>query len=271
MSIYNYTDYIKYIQEIISANSSIRGYQSRLSEAAKVHNSYFSKVLSGAVDLTLDQAIQLADFWHFNQEEKEYLICLVNYRRAGVQTLKNVLQKQIETLQKNYTELSKRLKQAKVITPEKQLLYYSLWYYCAIHMLLLIPEYQNVDILAKRLALEKKIVVEALNVLQEIGLIRKNGENWKVTENDLHLSNKALWGNLFHANWRQRTSLHLLNNLNRIQDNNELHFSSLYAISKKDFKLIKDKFIDLIEKTREIAQKSKEEEVYFFSVDAFEL
>lgn len=256
---------------MIESNNNIRGYQTRLAKVANIHTSYLSKVLGRSVHLTIDQALLMGEFWHLSQEEKEYLIILVSFSRAATLTLKNVLQKQIDTYKKNHEDLSKRIKNSKTLSSEKQSLYYSLWYYSAIHMLIMIPEFQTVEKISLRLQINSSVVLESLSFLQEMGLVLKDGPRWKAIENNLHLSNSEIFSNLYHANWRQRTAFHLLNNLTNMVQKEELHFSSLYAISKNDFSQIKSQFLDLIEKSRAVAQKSPEEDVYFFSIDAFKI
>ena len=114
---------------MIKSKDKARGHQSRLAGAAPIHTSYLSKVLGGSVYLIVDQAID----WRILAPWSRGKVILYNAGKlfpCSPPALKQVLLKQIE-IKKNHNDLSKRLKNSKVISEEKQSLYYSLWYYSA--------------------------------------------------------------------------------------------------------------------------------------------
>lgn len=264
MTVFEALNSISFIQHMIKQNREVRGYQSRLAEAAGTHGSYLSRVLGGQVPLTPDQAAGLADFWLLNRDGTDYFIGLVNFERAGSQKLRNVLERQLADIRKQQENISQRLKSAKVIETSDFGIYYSAWHYSAIHMLVLISGFQSTHSLMNRLGLPSAVVENALNVLASLNLVKKTGNRWQVIESDLHLPKSSPWTPVYHANWRQRTAYQVFS-----QNSDAIHFTALHSISYRDFSTAKEILIQSIEKIRKIAGPSKEENVFFIGVDAY--
>lgn len=266
MNVFQCVDYTSYIKYLIKKNHEVRGYQSRMAEAIGTHGSYLSRVISGEVQLTMDQAASLSHFWGMDKNEADYWIALVNLARAGTPYLRGILESQLSEIRSKHEELSSRLKQSKHIQSNETGLYYSSWHYSAIHMLLLISRFQTVTAISNRLNISIAMTESGLAALQTLNLTKKNGDRWSVLEKDIHMSNKLLWAPIFHSNWRQRTALQVFN-----QDSSEVHFSSIHAMSLKDYMEVKEVLLQALDNVRKIANKSKDEDVFFIGVDAFKI
>lgn len=95
-SIFGADSYIEVIRTSLKDNESIRGFQSRLSEAAGCTTSYFSRVLCGRYHLNLEQAFSLCQFWKLDQKETAYFLLLVVRARAASPGLKAQIEKYLE-------------------------------------------------------------------------------------------------------------------------------------------------------------------------------
>ena len=111
MNLFHYSQYQKYLSDHVTEVSKQKtGYKARLAKAAKVHPSFMSRVLSGSVQLTPDQALLLCKFFGFSDEETEYFSLLVSNERASEPEYKEFLKKKIELFrQKQEDELGNQL------------------------------------------------------------------------------------------------------------------------------------------------------------------
>lgn len=266
MKIFNSNSYVEVIKYALVENSSVRGYQSRMAEAIQVHNSYLSRVLSEQVHLTPDQAVLLGNFWRLDEDEMEYFLALLHYQRAGTKELRQVLKHQLERIRRKQEDLAERFKDAKLLVNNDQGLYYSAWYFSAIHFLLLVPGFNRPNAIAQRLGLPLFLVESALQTLAQMGLAREEKREWSAIISNLHLSNMSHWSSIYHSNWRQRVGF-------KLQERNpdDFHFTGLQVMSEKDFGVVKGILRDLVEEVRNIALPSKEENLYCLGADWFKV
>jgi uncharacterized protein (TIGR02147 family) len=263
MNIFQFRSYIDYLRAQIKEHQKVRGYQSRMAEAMGTHGSYLSRVLSGTVHLTLEQAFSLSQFWRLTKVDTEYWMNLVNYERAGTAELRQHHEEIMLQLRKQREEIENRLTNVKRIDANSLNIYYSSWHFSAIHMLLLMSNFQTVSAISQRLDISAEIVEESLSVLQELKIVKKRDRTWSVVETDIHMPNKGLFAPIFHSNWRQRMATRVFN-----QSPEELHYSSVYAMSRNDYLLCKEHLLQALDKIRVIVKSSEEEEIFYLGIDA---
>jgi len=260
------SSYTEFLRGKIKENSTIRGFQGKLAAGLGVHGSYLSRVLKEQVHLTPDQAASLCEFLPLQGIEAEYFINLVNLARASSPSLKTILRSQLDELRRRNEDLSRRFTDATKIDEKEKGVYYSAWYFSAIHILLMVPGHDSSKAIARRLKLEEKLVKATLLVLEELGLAQSQGEKWKVRDGNIHLTNTSLWAAIHHSNWRQRAVAKI-----QEREEGEVRFTGVHAISRTDFQKIKSRLLDSIEEIRKIAGPSPEEELFCVTVDAFRL
>ncbi|MEN0058979.1 MAG: DUF4423 domain-containing protein [Bdellovibrio sp.] len=266
MNIFQKGHYTDIIKDNLKLNSTIRGYQSRLAEAAGVHNSYLSRVVNGQVHLTPDQAALLCAFWKLNTDEADFFMAQVNLARAGTKELKAILKRQLDEIRKKHEDLTSRFVDAKMLEASGQGLYYSAWYYSAIHFLLMIPGYQTVEALSQRLHLPPALTDASLQTLVILGMAKAEGKKWSAVISNLHMSSSSPWAPIYHSCFRQRVAFKV-----HERSEDDLHFTGLYPMSKKDFLQVRASLQDSMEKVRAMALPSKEEELYCVCLDWFKI
>ena len=262
--VFQYSDYVAFLKVHISANNSVRGYQARLASAAGCHTSYFSRVLGETVVLTADQAANIATFLQMSPEQTDYFLVLVALARAASPALKRVLERQLADLSKNSKEISTRLSQSKKVIGTENGIYYSAWYYSAVHMLLMVPGYKSAEKIAQRLGIPLELAKESLEVLSSLKIAEKKGDQWLVNEVDLHISNRVFWSSIYHSNWRQRAAFRIME-----KKADDIHFTALHAMSRKDFEALKEILRRSIQDMRTLIAASREEDVFAVSMDAY--
>lgn len=263
-SIYEFTDYRLYIEAQIKSSDASWGLISKMAIAAECQRSQLSRVLSGRLHLTLDQAFGLTEFWQLNDDETQYFLKLVEMARAGRKSYRDQLAKEISQIQKSQEDLSRRLSQPPPPSSEIESFYYSNWTWAAIHILVSIPEYQNVKRISERLSLPVPMVEDTLHKLNQLGLVEKKGSVWSYTAQTTHLSKNSPHIVAHHSNWRSRAVLDA-----QMSSSDGLHYTMVQSVSKKDFEKLKHSIIKMIENYNRVAGASKEEELICFNCDFF--
>jgi len=245
-----------------------KGYKSRLSQAAGCKASYLSQVMSGAVHLTPEHAYGMAIFWGLNTLDTEYFLLLVNQERAGSAALRQYYSGRIRGLKQDAMDLAKTVqKDSQAFTdPALTALYFAQWHVAAIHLLLGIPGFQDIDSIAKRLQLSEKSVLDGLNLLSRLNLAALRDGKWRLLQNDLHLPKDSPLANLAHSNWRQRALA-----AQQKEEGILMQFSALNTVALADIPRLKEVLYDAIASYRAIAQPSAEEELTCLNVDFFRL
>ena len=181
ISVFDYSDYRGFINAKIKENAGKRGYQGTLAKYAGCQSSFLSQVLSSNVQLTLDHGAGLSEFWGFNSHEAEYFLDLIAYDRASTKSLRKVLSERMEKA-KTLDDASLKEKMAQVTNSEELELYFSAWYWAAIHLMTSFTEFQTTEKIAKRLNLDVAMVEECLGKLAQMEFVQKVGASWKITK-----------------------------------------------------------------------------------------
>lgn len=265
-NLYSSIDYKELIKAEIHANQGQRGYQSLLAKAADCQTSFFSQVLNGHTHLTPDQASGITEFWELDSLATEYFLTSVNLGRASKKHYQKFLQNKLEKLRDENETITRRVK-AGEIDSDFEANYYSVWFRGAIHMILTIPEFQDVDSIAKRLNLSHTLVQNEVLNLQKMGLAEsKDNNQWNITKKQIHLNPKSSLSEVNLSNWRQIASTRVFT-----KDPQSLHFSGVYSLSKKDYQKIKNILLEILSDIKQIIEPSREEEIAYFGIDYFKL
>ena len=262
MDVFESSDYKAYLNKLVESSSW--GAVSRLADAAGCQRSYFSKVLNGPIHLTTDHASGLCDYLEFSEKESDYFIALLELGRAATPAYRKRIQKKLKTLKDEHENLTSRLERAPVKMGEKEMLYYSAWYFSAIHILVSIPEYQSTDAICKRLQLNSSIVLAALELLSSFGFVKQNGKMWTYAGSELHVPNNSPLVQLHHNNWRQRAITDAQSNKAGV-----VHFTAVQSVSKEVAEVIKSSALEFIETSIRLAGPSSSEEMVCLTLDFF--
>jgi uncharacterized protein (TIGR02147 family) len=261
MNIYQYNDYLAYIQKSLEQNKQKRGFHAQMAKAAGMHPSYLSRILHEFTHITPDQAAGLSQFWKFDREETNYFLALVNWARAGTPALKNILEKELEIIKSKQLELGPHL-HAENIGIDAENLYYSSWYYCAVHILITIPECNTESAISEKLGLKKEQIKKILKTLEQLGFVKKDKGKWLPLKTSIHLSNKSWMAAIHHINWRIKMADQI-----QFRHEEELHYTGIHTLGKTDFKKIKDKLLEVLVEVNNIVRPSPEEELCCLLID----
>jgi uncharacterized protein (TIGR02147 family) len=257
-------DYRLYLAESVNQEGA-RGFASRLAEAARCQSSHISRVLRGQLHLTMEQAFRIARFLDLAPTEESYFLKLVERDRCGDVDYRAKLDRELVDIRRAQEDLSGRLHQDSLSTVKQEMLYYSAWYWSAIHIASSIPSLQSPSAIARRLNLDETFVRDCLAKLESFGLVKSVG-GLKFASGGLHLSKQSPMNAQQHANWRSRAVLD-----SQTADHDGVHYTVVQSISLTDYARIKQLVLRMIDDYATIARPSKEEELVCLACDFFKV
>ena len=242
------------------------GVLSRMAEALQCQNSHLSRVLNGHLHFVLDQAYAMSEFLNLGSDETDYFMSLVEFERSANPRYKTKLVQKMKSLKRRQENLSERFQLERIGEIQKEAVYYSSWMYSAIHILTTIPAYQEEGAISERLSLSLPLVRSVLSQLEQFGLVKKAGAKWKTTSEFIHLPKASPMNSVQNGNWRSRAVL-------KSQDYgaDDLHYTVVQSLSRKDFEVVKQLFLDVLSKYKKVADPSKEEELACLCLDFFKV
>ncbi len=265
ISIFQYFDYRPYLKEVLaSGKGGGWGKQSELAEALKCNSAYLSRVIKGIAELSLEQGYRANSYLGHTDAEAEYFLLQIQFARAGTSELKSYFKRKLEQARLENHNLGKRLKGVQKLSEKQQAKYYSAWFYAAIHVATSVPSLQTVDSLSTFFRLPKKTISDALVFLQEINVLERHGEKYKISSYQVHLGNSSDQIRQHHTNLRVKV-------IEAIQQETpaDMHYSSIVSVSVDDVEKAKEIAVRAIEDIRSLVKTSKEETVLCYNFDLF--
>jgi uncharacterized protein (TIGR02147 family) len=263
-SVFDFRDYKKYLTHRFKNGE--RGGQARAAQALRCHSGYISQVLHGKAHLSLEQGDEANRFFKHSKLASQYFITLLQIARAGTETLREHFEEQRVAIYDRQLVLKNRFQVHTPISIEDEGRIYSSWHFVAIHMAVLIPELQEIGAIAEYLGLSETRVKEVLETLTKIGFVRENGNRFTIGETRAHLGVDSSSLPKHHTNWR----LQALASLDRLR-NTDLHYSSVVTLSQSEVPIIREILVRTIEEIRKTIVPAKDERLFAYCIDWFEV
>ncbi len=266
MDLMQYSSSARYLKDRIeSLPNKGRGEMAKIAEHLGVHSTLISFIASEKRFLSLEQGMDLAEYWGLGTQEIEYWMVLIESERAGNVKLKSYFSEKLKDIRKRHQHLPSRMKSAKSLNEKNSGIFYSNWLYSAIRLFCSTAKNgKSLEDIQLEFDLNRDTslgMVEFLTsnelLLKEKGLYLMGTQRTSVGANSPYVRNHL-------SNWRMRS----LNRLDRIT-NEELMVSSPFSISKSDFSKLKQMLLDFVENSSEIIRESPADDVACFNLDLF--
>ena len=177
-----------------------------LASVLDVQPSMVSQILSGKRKLSLDQAFQVGEYLGLIGKELEFFLKLVELSRARNEKYKKKIEAEIEALRLD-SDPSVGSEEPRALGESAKAIFYSDWYYSAIHLQLFAKPGLSKSQIATLLGITPQQVESALTFLLGVGLVRKEGKIYFAVEISTHLSEGSPYRSRHHLNWRAKASL----------------------------------------------------------------
>lgn len=264
MTLFDFDHYQDYLKATFNRKSEGWGKRSALAQFLNCQTSFISQVLAKRVHMSLEHAIKVSEFLGHNLEEQRFFMLLVQRDRSGSNLLEQFYTDQIEKIKEKRQLIKEQIKVNKEISASDQAIYYSSWWYSAIHILAALPSFNDVKSISRYLNLPEKIVKNVVDFLIGCSLIQEKEGNLEIGMGRIHLGSKSPLVSRHHLNWRQKA-----NQVIEQMDKKNLHYSAIVGISKQDAIKIKSLILELLEKSEKIISESGEEAPYALLMDFF--
>jgi uncharacterized protein (TIGR02147 family) len=265
MDVFQYTDYRKFLQNWLArAKKETKFSAAQLAQIIGVHPTFLSQVLLGKKDFVSEHWINACEHFNLMEIEKDYLHFVFLKNRCGTPSGRKYYQRKIDEILKRRLQLRERMKEHRELNDEERATFYSSWLYSAIRLFCGIGKGQAIEGLSQKFNISKERTEEIVNFLIQLGLCQLERGMIQMGSQHVHVPANSLFVTKHHLNWRIRA----IQSLDRIQEN-ELHFTAPMAISKKDFSVIREKIVKLIQETIEVAKASEAEDLATLTIDFF--
>ncbi len=266
ISIYQYQSYKDYFNTWVGQlPKNGHGEYRRLALALNVSTTLISQIFNSEKDLSLEMACEMTEYMHFNDDESDYFLLLVNYNKSGSNKLTNQLLRQIKEKQVHYKNLSARLKKDKKLNEEAKQIYYSNWIYPAIRILIDIPHINTAEQISSRLNIPKNQAIKALDFLIKNNIVIQKNNKLYMGDAHLYLSAHETLTNQHLSNWRQVGFQKM-----SFQNEQNFFYTGQYALSEKVAEQIRKDLPDFIETVLKKVRPSDSETVRCLNIDFFE-
>lgn len=123
---------------------------------------------------------------------------------------------------------------------------------------------KNSNLIINKLNISKKLLQQALQELEKMGLIQIKHQGIVYLDRTIHLKEEDILSKSHHTNWR----LKALENINN--QNTGWHFTVGLTINKKNQEIVHSKFKNLIYEIYLLSQKSKNnDDLIHICIDLF--
>lgn len=267
LAVFDYHDYKGYLQSCFPSTGQGRGLRSKLAGHLGCQTGFISQVLNGeSSHFSLEHGLLINEFLEHTIEESRYFLLLLQKDRSGTKKLTDFFDKQIREITAEREIIRNRIRVKESVSRSDQLVYCSSWVYAAVHVLLMIPEFQTRQAVAQRLKLPISIISECIDFLIQSSLAIVNGEKIQVGPTRLHFGKESGMMAKYHSNWRMKAIQDL-----DLKKQDSLHFSSLVSISSKDAEKIQGILLKAIEQSEALIQASPEEDTFCVGIDFFRI
>lgn len=267
-SVFESKDYKHFLNGALKSPQYGRGARTKLAQFLNVQSSYISLVLAGSLDFAPEHAIKLAQFFNLNEEELDFLLLLIQRDRAGEQQLKLHIQRKIDSVLQQRSEIKNQIKEtdhAEIPTDELRK-YYSKWYHTAIHMYLRTVQTIELENIAKKLKLNTKDVKESIDLLVGIGFIKLEKGKVIHLNRRFHAATDELSMRLNHHNWRH-TAIQIYDQ----KSNDDLFYTSVMSIDASTFIKMKKMILDNIKSMEPAINDAKDQDVFTLNIDLYKI
>jgi len=265
MDIFTYKDYRKFLSDwLILEKKRHRLNATLLATKIRVHPTFISQVLKGNKELSSEQWFSICEVMSLTEIENDYLHFLLLQNRAGTKEVRAFYQKKLDEILKRRLQLQERIKEHRQLTDQERAIFYSSWIYSAIRLFTACNEGQTLDQLSEKFQLSKSKADEILSFLCVTGLCKFENGKYHMGNKHIHVPANSPFVVRHHTNWRLRAITSLENTMNE-----EMNFTAPMSISKKDFPVIREKIVKLIQEVVEIAKASDAEDLATLTIDFF--
>lgn len=266
MSVYEFDDYKNFFNQWVeSLPKKGHGEYRRVALALNVSTTMVSQVFKGEKELSLELACDLCEYLNMSEDEVDYFLLMVEYRRAGSAKLQKRLHKQIKERQEKARKLENRLKKEAELSEETRAIFYSSWLYSGVRILASCDGFNDAAHISQRLNLNRNQVQKVLDFLLAHGLLTQKKGELQLGPTKTYIGASNLHTVKHHQNWR----LQAFNRMVQSEDKN-LFYTGPMSLSLEVADQVRQELSNLLDKIYKVVPPSESETTRCLNIDWFE-
>jgi uncharacterized protein (TIGR02147 family) len=263
MKPFEFEDYKKFVREKLKTfPRGGHGQFLRIAKLLSIHTTMVTHIFKGDSNLSVEQALALADYFALSPLETEHFVTMVQMARASNAQSRAYFRKQMSELKTRALNLSERLQARKSLSEADQAIFYSSWFYSGIRLLIATRDFKGPEEISEVIGLPLVTVARALEFLVSRRLVQQNGGKYEVGETLTYVGRDSPFVNKHHLNWRMKA----IQQLDHVPDD-ELVFTNSIAISEADFQRVREEIVSFLERYKAIGDPSPSERLCFLTID----
>ncbi|MGZ3816941.1 MAG: TIGR02147 family protein [Bdellovibrio sp.] len=265
MNLFEFDDYKEYMRSRIRAlKGQGRGQQKKIAEHLAIGSVNVSQILHGDRNLTVEQAVEVTEFFGFNQLESKYFISLVEYERAGTKKLQKIIRERINSYREQSQDLKTKFPAVVQLNEESKSMFYSHWYYSGIRLLTSIPGHHTPEQIAQNFNLPLGKVQGVIDFLLRTGLCKLIDGQLSIGPSSTHVESTHPLVSRHHSNWRFK-AMEKLDNIKK----EELFLTVPCSLDDHAFQKIRQELVNAIEKISKTIDDAPSTRLACLNVDWF--
>lgn len=267
---FEYLDYRDYFRDEITArkrmDSSIN-FQN-MAAAIRVQKPFLSKVVHGHNHLTQDQLYLACLYMKLSAEETSFIELSRDLQTSSLKIRLDKLEQEIKGIQKKMLETDYHLNTTRIKVSDKEMIseYYLDPIYQLVHVAASIDRYScDFRKIAHDLLIPVARVAAAIDKLEELQVLKREGSRLKVITHNLHLPRSAKE----YKAWSSQLRLAGLSRAQNLPADESYGFSVVFSTSEEVRKEIQEHFLRFIKDIQELSANASEDNVYQLNFDLF--
>ncbi|MBT3583829.1 MAG: TIGR02147 family protein [Halobacteriovoraceae bacterium] len=236
----------------------------KISQYLGVHSSMISHIFKGDKEVSLEHAVLLADFFGLSEFETQYFVTLVQFSRAGSQTLKDLYLKQIVALRKDSKKIEKRVIKDKSMNDGEKARFYSSWQYSAVRLATSLDQIKQIEDLSQYFQIEHHKLNQILQFLLSTGLCVEKKGQLEMGPSLTHIGGDSPMINTHHTNWRKKAF-----EAYESSEQENLFYTLPMSVGVEESAVMREMTMDFIQRMVKVLRPSKEEKLMCLGIDFF--
>lgn len=270
MTIFNEMDYRKLLKNFVEtqkkSNKSIN-FQN-MATAMRIQKGYLSQFLRGQKDINQDQLYLACQYLKLPTEITSYLQLLLEFDRSIVSSRKKELLRDIQIIQNKNLETGKAIDIS--VFNENQLDGHNQYYldplHQVVHMALFINRYaKKPDLLSRDLMLPKKRIKQLIQSLETMGIIRKEGQGYKILIKNIHLPRDSK----LYSPWKNQLTSLGGNRMALLEKEKAYSFTVIFGANDPVRKNIQALFLNFLKEAKTLTNNIDIDDVFQMNFDLF--
>jgi hypothetical protein len=186
---------------------------------------------------------------------------MVERDRAGTAPLQRWFDQELSRVRDQYKRVESRVS-GDLFASNDAAIYYSQWWYVAIHIICGTPGNHTASSIARRVYLPLDLVQEVLSFLEKQKFVELKNGFYVIGKRRLHAPENSQHVNQHHANWRLKSAA-----LPVDKSFKPMRYTGVLAYSFADAEIVRETLLAAIERCEQTLLKTNEEDAFALMID----